>query len=249
MKKIEKYYIKIATGGCLVKTRDVLQEIKISDEEGQETILLDQIGCFWIFEQQMENGLKKIGLKSGIFKKNVAYVGFNMNGTANSMKDIFTSFEHIGFEEVYAVSEQLALIKYVFPDRYKGVFLNVYLGQERIDICLIKEAEIVGKSSMTFTKSILDKMLEDESTRAALQLSILATIDNLIGNSDKESEMKGVFFGERMDVLPLSSIIARKYGLQMEEVRTYKSKLLLGMELLVNDHGNDPGVLYRRLTL
>lgn len=75
------------------------------------------------------------------------------------MKDLFVSFDYIGFDEIYIVFEYLVLFFVLFGEVYWFFFFNVYFGSERIDVCLIEDGIIVEKFGIIYSKLVLDKVI------------------------------------------------------------------------------------------
>ena len=230
MKKVAKYFFKINTAACLVKTEGTIHRVSLYPENKQAPVFLDQIADFVAFEHQMETALQKTGFKSGLFRKNVAIVGVNINGTASRVKDLFVSFDHIGFDETYIVSEHLALLFALLGEAYRSSFLNVYLGSERIDVCLIENGIIVEKLGITYSKPVLDKVVARADTASSLQATILDCVETLMPLSTTPQSLQCILFGERLGDLPLEQELSNRLGVPVVVVPDYQEKILQGME-------------------
>jgi hypothetical protein len=191
------YYIKFGKANSIVKSQEGMTRFAFSDKE-QETIVEGRIGNFWSFEEQLKEKLQQVGYKPGVFRKNVACVAVPISTSLNDMKNVFASFDQLGFSEIYTIFEPVALIHGLSrqsPDNlWRGI---IDVGSSKVDISLINKHEMIRHYRFSLSKSRMERWIKDQNMTELLA-SIIAEEAQLAFEDAPPADFQVILTGGRM---------------------------------------------------
>ncbi len=249
MKKKYNYYFKLGKDKTLLSNENEVISVKIDDPDGEESIIAGEIACFYSFENELEVNLKRIGFKEGFLKKNIAFVGLKPNSTANTKRNIFDSFENIGFNEVYLIDEQIAIL-YELRDEKEGLeeVIIINIEPDRFDCSLIVKNEYISKYSIGTNSRFLQKIAANMDNSSMLTNIVNECIDEFKNESRLQNCNDLILIGDdikQFDCIRDSS----RFKLRSNFIKDSDILILKGMINIAKKNNEPNNLIQGRLTI
>ena len=227
------YFVKYGKANCIVKSKGGIVQFVFSDKD-QETIVDGRIGNFWAFEEQLKEKLQGFGFQQGYFRKNTACVAIPIHTSPNDMKNVFDSFDQLGFTEVYTIFEPVALIHGLSrqsPDNlWRGI---IDVGSSKVDISLINKHEMIQHSTFNLSKSRMERWFKDQNMTEFLA-NIISEEAQMVFENMRHADFQVILTGGGMRHPGLGHILLRTFDALYPTIRVENHDDLIvdGMEAI-----------------
>lgn len=227
------YFVKYGKANSIVKSKGGIVQFVFSDKD-QETIVEGRIGNFWAFEEQLKEKLQSIGFQQGYFRKNVACVAIPIHTSPNDVKNVFDSFDQLGFTEVYTIFEPVALIYGLSRQSSDNLWHGIIdVGSSKVDISLINKHEIIQQSTFNLSKIRMERWFKDQNMTELLANIIAEEAQMVFGNMHR-TDFQVILTGGGMRHPGLDHILLRTLDALYPTIRVENNDDLIvdGMEAI-----------------
>lgn len=195
------------------------------------------IGSYLHFEQQVLKELYGIGFQTGLLRRNMGIIAIQAGATSNDKRNIYNSFEQLGFTESYLIQEPLALIKAVQSQEQIGEkCLIIQLEADYLSISVVVEQSI----SVPFSLHLGQATFDTEGLTKAQGLvkeSIQLGLDRIIQTSIfKNHEIQVILAIEGNGYLSLIQDVCTRNGFsQITILNDVRETIIKGLALVTQE--------------
>lgn len=243
------YFVKYGKANSIVKSKGGILQFVFSDKD-QETIVDGRIGNFWAFEEQLKEKLQGIGFQQGYFRKNTACVAIPIHTSPNDMKNVFDSFDQLGFTEVYTIFEPVALIYGLSRQSPDNLWHGIIdAGSSKVDISLINKHEMIQQSTFNLSKKRMERWFKDQNMTEFLA-NIISEEAQMVFGDMRHADFQVILTGGGMQHPGLRQILSRTFEASFTTIIVDNNDdfIVHGMESIwLKESGNlDSGAYIKR---